>query len=353
MTTIRWGMIGCGDVAEVKSGPGFAKAEGSELVAVMRRNGALAEDFAHRHGVPRWHDDAEAVIAAPDIDVVYIATRPDSHLELALRCAAAGKPTYLEKPMAMTAEESARIVAAFREARLPLWVAYYRRALPRFLKVRELLDEGAIGQIRAVRSSRYERLVDGSAPARMAWRVDPAFTVGIFHEGACHTLDLLDFLFGPIEEVSGLAVNQAGAYHNPDLVTASYRFASGVVGSGLWCFAAYAELDVNEIVGSGGLLQFSTSRPEPIRLIRGGEVEELPVGDPPHVHQPLIQTIVDELRGQGACPSTGETGLRTAVVTERILNGFSAGVRAGHDPTPASRAQSHSAGAPSSTIAST
>jgi 1,5-anhydro-D-fructose reductase (1,5-anhydro-D-mannitol-forming) len=324
MQTIRWGMIGCGDVAEVKSGPGFAKAEGSELVAVMRRNARLAEDYARRHGVERWHDDAEAIISAPDLDAVYIATRPDSHLELALRCAAAGKPTYVEKPMAMTAAESEQMVAAFRAAGLPLWVAYYRRALPRFLKVAKLLAEGAIGQVRAVSSTRYERLVDPpTAPDRMAWRVDPSYGRGIFHEGACHTLDFLDFLFGPMEEVSGLAVNQATAYANPDAVTASYRFASGVVGSGLWCFAAEAELDVNEIVGSAGRVRFCTSRPEPIRFIRGGQMEELPIGDPPHVHQPLIQTIVDELNGKGACPSTGETALRTAVVTDRILAGFS------------------------------
>src|SRR5947207_6563790 len=84
MKTIRWGMIGCGDVTERKSGPGFAKAASSELIAVMRRNGALAEDYARRHGVPRWHDDADAIIHAPDIDAVYVATLTDSHCEYTL-----------------------------------------------------------------------------------------------------------------------------------------------------------------------------------------------------------------------------------------------------------------------------
>ena len=93
MKTIRWGIIGCGDVTEVKSGPGFSKARPVRtLVAVMRRDGALAADYARRHGVARWHDDADAIMRAPDIDAVYVATHTDSHRDYVLRCAAAGKP---------------------------------------------------------------------------------------------------------------------------------------------------------------------------------------------------------------------------------------------------------------------
>ena len=122
MKTIRWGLIGCGDVTERKSGPGFRKAANSELVAVMRRNGPLARDYARRHGVPRWHDDADAIIRSPDIDAVYIATLTDSHCEYALRCAAAGKPVYVEKPMAMTNAECRRMIDACRERGVPIWV---------------------------------------------------------------------------------------------------------------------------------------------------------------------------------------------------------------------------------------
>src|SRR5213592_2609043 len=96
---VRWGIIGCGDVTEVKSGPGFQKAERSSLVAVMRRNGALAADYSRRHGVPKWYDDADALIADPEVDVVYVATPPSSHMDYALRVARAGKPVYVEKPM--------------------------------------------------------------------------------------------------------------------------------------------------------------------------------------------------------------------------------------------------------------
>jgi 1,5-anhydro-D-fructose reductase (1,5-anhydro-D-mannitol-forming) len=142
---------------------------------------------------------------------------------------------------------------------------------------------------------------------------------GYFWDLGCHTLDLLDFLLGPIAEAKGFAANQGGAYAADDTVVAALRFASGVHGTGLWSFAAADDAEVNEIVGSEGRIQFSTYMPSPIRLTRGDKCEEFPVADPPHVHQPLIQTIVDEMNGRGRCPSTGESALRTARVMDAIV----------------------------------
>ena len=319
--TIRWGMIGCGDVAERKSGPGFYKASNSALVAVMRRDGALAQDFAKRHGVARWHDDAEAIISALDIDAVYIATLPDTHHEYALRCAATGKAIYVEKPMALTHEQCLEMIAAACDNRAPLWVGYYRRALPRFLKVQELIQEGAVGTVRCVVSRQSARSIQ---PARenseVPWRVDPARSGGgYFFEGACHTLDILDFFFGPVVEVRGFAANQSGVYRCEDFVACSYRFETGVYGNGVWSYASDHDHEMNEIIGTTGRIQFSTTTPVPIRRLRGDASEEIAVGDPPHVHQPLIQTIVDELNGSGHCPSTGESAARTAWVMDEIL----------------------------------
>jgi len=320
-------MIGCGDVTERKSGPGFAKASHSELVAVMRRNGALAADYARRHGVPRWHDDADAIIGADDVDAVYIATLTDTHCQYTLRCAAAGKPVYVEKPMAMNHAECLDMIAACRAAGVPLWVGYYRRALPRFLAVRDLIADGAIGEIRTVVSRHFQRPppTDQFAGGAVPWRVNPELSGGgFFFEGACHTFDFLDFLLGPIVEIRAIAANQTGAYRPEDIVGATYRFASGVLGSGTWCYTADFDEEYNEIVGDRGRVRFSTTQPVPIRVHRGDAVEERPVGDPDHVHQPLIQTIVDELNGNGACPSTGETAARTARVMEAILADFRA-----------------------------
>ena len=327
MKTIRWGIIGCGDVTEVKSGPGFRKAANSELLAVMRRDGALAADYARRHGVPRWHDDAEAIIGAGDIDAVYVATPPESHRDYVLRCAAAGKPVLVEKPMALDHAQCAAMSESCRNAGVPLWVAYYRRALPGFLAVRDLVHGGAIGAVRAVVSRQFQpgRTPQQMNPGSPPWRVDAAFSGGgPFVDMTSHTLDFLDSLFGPIERVCGMAANLGEAWAPEDTVSASYRFASGVHGSGTWCYAADRDEEWTEIVGAGGRLAFSMFKPVPIRVTRGDAVEEIPVGDPPHVHQPLIETIVGEMNGGGACPSTGESAARTTRVIDEILREFRA-----------------------------
>jgi 1,5-anhydro-D-fructose reductase (1,5-anhydro-D-mannitol-forming) len=337
MKTIRWGMIGCGEVAEMKSGPGFYNAAHSELVAVADRNGARAEDFARRHGVQRWHDDADAIIRAPDLDAIYIATMTDSHYEYTLRCAAAGKPVLVEKPMATSHARCREMIDACTKAGVPLWVAYYRRALPRFIALRDLVQGGAIGPIRMVVTRHFQRIPppDKIKGPFWGWRLDPRRSGGgPFFEAIGHALDILDFVLGPIEEVRAFAGNQAGAYPAEDIVAATYRFASGAYASGAWCFTADLDDEYNEIIGANGRIRYSTfppldpahgSRPAPIRITRGDDVEEMPIGDPPYVHQPLIQTIVDEMNGHGRCPSTAESAARTARVIDATLAGFSSG----------------------------
>lgn len=316
--TIRWGIVGCGNVTEVKSGPGFQQAAGSELVAVMRRNGELAEDYARRHQVARWYDDADSLIGDPQVDAVYVATPPSSHKEYVLAAARAGKPVYVEKPMAMNAGECEEMIGACRKAGVPLFVAYYRRALPRFLKVKQLLSMGAIGEVRFVTTVHNKRLTED--PGSLPWRVLPEVSGGgHFFDLASHTLDLLDFLLGPIRDASGRAGNQGKTYEAEDIVSGTYVFDSGVQGTGIWCFTAYQGGEVNEIVGSRGKLTFSTFGSEPIRLTTSDGIGDYSLEHPEHIQQPLIQTIVDELLGKGRCPSTGESALRTAKVMDELV----------------------------------
>lgn len=324
MKTIRWGIIGCGNVTEVKSGPGFQKADHSQLVAVMRRNGALAKDYAERHGVPKWYDDAQALIHDPDVDAVYIATPPSSHKEYTLAVARAGKPVYVEKPMALNHAECLEMIAACQSAGVPLFVSYYRRALPRFLKVKELIESGAIGDVRFVTVTLYQRPApDELDPSRLPWRVVPEIAGGgKFLDLASHTLDFLDYYFGPICSVQGMAANQGRLYSAEDIVTGTFVFESGAHGVGVWCFTAFQDYDMNEIVGTRGKIAFSSFGVEPVVLTTIEGVTEFPIPNPPHVHQPLIQTIVNELNGIGKCPSTGVTGARTTWVMDEMLRGY-------------------------------
>lgn len=320
---VRWGIIGCGDVTEVKSGPGLQKAESSELVAVMRRDAARARDYAQRHGVPRWYEDADALIADDDVDAVYIATPPDSHLEHTRRAAAAGKPVYVEKPMARTGVECEQMVQACTEAGVRLFVAYYRRRLPIHLKVESLLEDGAIGEPRFV-SIRHVGIFGPTSEIDVPWRVLPdiAGKGGYFHDLASHQLDLLDYLLGPVTPAGGVAMNLGGHYACDDTVTAAWRHDTAVAGAGTWCFVAGDGLRAEdiEIVGSDGRIGFTAfSLDLPVRLQRGDHVEEFVLPPPEHVQLPLIQSVVDDLLGRGTCPSTGESAMRTARVMDRIL----------------------------------
>ncbi|MEW5957621.1 MAG: Gfo/Idh/MocA family oxidoreductase [Chloroflexota bacterium] len=324
MKTVRWGIIGCGNVTEVKSGPGFQKADNSSLVAVMRRNGELAKDYARRHGVPKWYDDAKALINDPEVDAVYVATPPSSHKEYTLLAARAGKPVYVEKPMALNFAECREMLDACRQAGAPLLVAYYRRALPRFLKVKDLLDSQAIGDVRAVSVTLHWPLhADEFDRTNLPWRVRPELAGGgRFVDLASHTLDFLDYVLGPICDVQGFATNQAGLYPAEDLVTGAFVFESGVQGVGTWCFTAFAEADVTEIVGAKGKISFSSFNDAPVVLTTAAGVTEFIIDHPPHVQQPLIQTVVDALTGVGTCPSTGESAARTSWVMDRMLQDY-------------------------------
>ena len=324
MKTIRWGIIGCGNVTEVKSGPGFQKANHSALVAVMRRNGALAKDYAERHGVPRWYDDANALINNPEVDAVYIATPPSSHEEYTLAVARAGKPVYVEKPMARNYAECVEMIEACRSAGTPLFVAYYRRALPRFLKVKELIESGAIGEPRFVTVTVYQKPTpDELDPSTWPWRVVPEIAGGgRFLDLASHTLDILACYLGPIQSAQGVASNQGKLYRAEDVVTGTFVFESGAHGVGTWCFTAFRDYDMNEIVGTQGKVSFSTFGVEPVVLTTADGVKEFPIPHPAHVHQPLIQRVVDELNGVGQCPSTGVSGARTSWVMDEVLKEY-------------------------------
>lgn len=325
LTEIHWGIIGAGDVCEVKSGPAFNLVEHSRLEAVMRRNGPKAKDFAQRHQVSKWYDNADELIDDPDINAIYIATPPHVHEEYTLKAARAGKPVYVEKPMARSYRECMSMVETCKDAGVPLFVAYYRRMLPKFLKIKELVDKGAIGDIRFVDIKLIKTMepdIVGTSQDKDNWRIFPEIAGGgYFYDLASHQLDFLDYLFGPVLDAHGFARNQAGIYPAEDIVTGSFYFENGVMGQGTWCFssAKVSDQEMTTIAGSKGQITFSYFGGWSLTLDVDGKNKEVMTFPPPrHIQQPLIQTIVDELRGQGKCPSTGISGARTNRVMELL-----------------------------------
>lgn len=320
MKKIRWGIIGCGNVTEVKSGPGFQLAEHSELVAVMRRSGDKAKDYALRHQVPRWYNQAESLIRDSQVDAVYIATPPDSHLPYAKAVAAAGKPVYVEKPMGRTYTEAAEMVRLCKKAGVPLFVAHYRRGLVRFNTIRDLVQEGGLGDIRAVNITFHKPAAEADLNGANNWRVQPEIAgCGYFCDLAPHMIDIVQYICGPIEETSGTSANLGGHYPAEDTVSGHFRFTSGALGTGLWNFNSTPYLDRTEIIGSRGKISFAIFSNDPLFLETPAGREYIEAPNPKHIQQPLIQSIVDHLLGKVTCPSTGDDALSTYRVMEQLL----------------------------------
>lgn len=327
LETINWGIIGVGDVTEVKSGPAFYKIEHSNVIAVMRRDAAKAADYASRHGIPKWYCDATDLINDAQVDAVYVATPPDSHARYAIEAMRAGKPVYVEKPMASHFSECEEMLRVSNETGLPLWVAYYRRALPAFLKAGELIVAGEIGKpllvnIRLFTQARERHQVKED----MNWRVNPDIAgAGHFFDLASHQFDYLDFIFGKVTAPYGHATNLGGLYAAEDTVSGAWIHESGVIGAGSWSFVVdkNSEKDEIEIIGEKGKITLSCfAFPDRLRLVTDKVDTDMKFDNPKHISQNLVQQIVDELRGVGTCVSTGESAARTSWVLDNMVKDY-------------------------------
>lgn len=326
MEEINWGIIGCGNVTELKSGPAFNKVSHSKLVAVMRRDSGKAADYAARHGVEKWYSDASQLISDPMVNAVYVATPPDTHALYAIAAMKAGKPVYVEKPMARTYSECLEMIRVSEETGMPLYVAYYRRTLPLFLKVKELLEGGVLGKPLTVNICLHKSTGQKDQfPEKQSWHVNPAISGGgYFYDLASHQFDFLDFLFGPVTEVHGVACNLAGYYPAEDTVSAVFTFESGVAGSGSWSFTGEkgSDEDTMEITGTMGKMSFACFGHGDLELTLPDGTTSLNFTNPENISHHLVQQVVTALRGQGTCSSTGHSAARTNRVLEEITKKF-------------------------------
>lgn len=327
LETVKWGFIGCGEVTEKKSGPAFSEVEGSIVVAVMSRTEKRARSYAVCHGIPKWYTDAQELIDDPDVNAVYVATPPSSHATYAIMAMRAGKPVYVEKPLAASYDDCARINRVSEETGVPCFVAYYRRYLPYFLKVKEIVDSGRIGRLVnvQVRFAVPPRALDYDRPDKMPWRLQPDVAGGgYFYDLAPHQLDLLQYMFGTIIEARGIKANRGGLYEVEDSVSACFEFENGVPGSGSWCFVAHesAQEDRIELIGDQGSVSFSVFVYQPIRLHTSEGEENITVPNPPYVQYPIIKNVIEHLRGIGVCECTSISATPVNWVLDRILGKF-------------------------------
>lgn len=320
---IKWGFIGCGEVTEKKSGPAFTLVPDSSVVAVMSRNKEKACSYAQRHNIPKWYVDAQELVDDPDVNAVYIATPPSTHATYAIMAMKSGKAVYVEKPMASNYEDCCRINRIAEKTGVPCFVAYYRRFLPYFQRVKQLVQGGAVGNVVNVqiRFAVPPRDLDYNR-TNLPWRVQPDIAGGgYFYDLAPHQLDLLQEMFGPIVEAEGYKANRGGLYETEDSVSACFQFDSGLPGSGSWCFVAHesAKEDRIEIIGDSGQLSFSVFTYEPILLHTKGKVEKIEVPNPEYVQLPLIKLVVEHLQKKAVCTCDCVSATLVNWVVDKIL----------------------------------
>lgn len=320
---IRWGFIGCGEATEKKSGPAFTAVPGSKVVAVMRRNAEKAREYAERHHVARWYTDPMELLDDPDVNAVYIATPPSTHATYAIMAMKAGKPVYVEKPMASNYEDCCRINRISETTGVPCYVAYYRRYLPYFIKVKDLVEQGFVGNVLNVqiRFAVPPRDLDYNRE-NLPWRVQPDIAGGgYFYDLAPHQIDLLQEMFGPIIEAEGYKANRGGLYQTEDTLSACFRFHNGITGSGSWCFVAHetAREDCIEIIGDRGKLHFSVFTYAPIELQNEQGRQFFNPANPQYVQLPLIKNIVETLQDKAICTCDCISATPVNWVMDRIL----------------------------------
>jgi predicted dehydrogenase len=323
MENINWGIIGCGDVTEKKSGPAFNKVPGSKLVAVMRRDAGKAADYAKRHQVNKWYSDASELMNDPEVNAIYVATPPSSHLDYAIAALQKGYPVYVEKPVTLNAAQAQQLADAVQQYNGKLIVAHYRRRLPMFLKVKELLEQKVIGDVRTVQirlwQSRKPALVTKGSPN---WRTQPELSGGgYFHDLAPHQLDLMLYFFGEPVHYQGFGLNQAEENNADDHISGSILFENGVVVNGSWCFnvAETENVDSCEMIGSEGKMTFPIFGDKVILKTITGE-QTFDFEQPENIQHPMITSMVAYLNNEEPNPCT----IEEAVTLMKVIDAFAA-----------------------------
>lgn len=317
MDKIVWGIIGCGNVTEVKSGPAFNKVANSSLAAVMRRDKTQAQDYAKRHYVKKWYSDADELINDQDVNAIYIATPPDSHEQYTIAAFKAGKPVYVEKPMALNSSEAKRMLDASVKYSCKLSVAHYRRAQPRFLEIRRLIQDNTLGDILSAEISLFQAPTPGIADT---WRVNPSISGGgLFHDLAPHQLDLMLYFFGEPKSIKGSSSNRGKNYQADDYVTADIIFGENVPFKGTWDYTVKPdnELDLCEIKGTKGTLRFPIFT-EGCQLTLEGQPKDLYFPPIQHVQQPMIEQVVYYFLDKGPNPCTASEALIVMEMMDRV-----------------------------------
>ncbi len=265
---IRWGILGTGMIA-TKFVTGLRALADAEVAAVGSRAQATADAFGEEHGIPRRHGSYAALAADPEVDVVYVATPHSVHREATILCLEAGKPVLCEKPFAINAHEAEQMIATARERNLFLMEAMWTRFRPATVKLRELLNGGAIGDPRMLTA-------DLGWPARFdpeSRLFAPALGGGALLDAGVYAVSLTSLVFGPPTRVAGLAhLGKTGVDEQAGIVLGDDAGRLALLGITLQTTGPH----VAAIMGTAGRIDihYDWHRPESFTLYRNGQEQE-------------------------------------------------------------------------------
>jgi len=322
----RWGLIGAGDIAGRRVAPAMRDSPASRLVAVSRARAELAPAFATEFGAERWHARWQDLVGDRGIDGVYVATTVDVHAEQTIAAAEAGKHVLCEKPMAMTAAECDRMIAACRASGVTLGVAYYRRFYPAVQRVKALVAAGAIGAPVIAQMNAFEWFDPGADHPRR-WLLDRARAGGgPMMDFGCHRLEVLVNLFGRVRSTAALTANVVFRREVEDTAAVILQFESGPCATVTVTHAAGDRQDTLDVFGTQGSIRCDNLNAGRLRIVtEAGERVEM---HPPaaNVHLPLVEDFVEAVAARRAPAVDGTIGRDIAAIEDQIY-GVTAAVR--------------------------
>lgn len=310
---INWGIIGCGDVCEVKSGPAFYNLPNSSLQAVMRRSLLKAKDFAERHRANKYYDDADALINDENVTAIYIATPPNMHEEYLIKCLEKGKPVYVEKPVTISVASCKRMIDEKTKWQGKVTVAHYRRALPLFMEVKKIIHQNTLGKISAIKIKMLQQPANPLiAKTHENWRLNPAISGGgLFYDLAPHQLDILFWIFGKPIACTGSSKNIGNHYDAPDYTSLNVEFENNIHLNGVWNFSSEAEKEVDNctIIGEKGSMEFAFFNSPNLYIKLDDKIDEFYLPAPKNIQTPMIEKVNNYFMNDAENPCSLEEAL--------------------------------------------
>jgi predicted dehydrogenase len=315
---LHWGLLGCGDISKKRIAPALITLENCELLAVARANYTLAESFAQEFGVKRWYKDWQDLIMDDEINAIYIATPVYLHAEQTIAAAKAGKHVLCEKPMALNAQDCERMIETCKKHDVTLGISYYRHFYPVLTRIKDIIISGEIGEPVIAEIHAFEWF-DRKPGEPRYWLLEKELSGGgPMMDFGCHRIEVLQHLFGGIEEVQSRLFNVHFKRKVEDTAYVSLLFKNHIHAIIRVTHAAYEARDTLDIFGTKGSIHVAhlNSGTMTVKTEKGERKEEHPAH--PNVHQPLIEDFTNSVLKKGNPAVDGSIGREVTLILDNI-----------------------------------